>query len=144
MKKLLLTAFIFSTLLSYSQSTTIESYKVFDCDETVYIPGTIFATSGYEYINVYLEKTASTQDAIQLKTSIFSSQTATLPYQQTAQSTSTGVTTVTGNVYQFAKEAGTYTFLIPTSGSKFMRIDAKKATDAGTASTVETLISKVK
>ena len=144
MKKLLLVLFLFCSLLSYSQSTTIESYKVFDCDETVYTTGSIFATSGYEYINVYLEKTASTADAIQLKASIFSSLTATLPYQQTSQSTSTGVTTVTGNVYQFAKEAGTYTFLIPTAGSKFMRIDAKKATDSGTASTVETLISKVK
>jgi hypothetical protein len=144
MKKLVLVLFLFCSLLGFSQSTTIESYKVFDCDETVYTTGTIFATSGYEYINVYLEKTASTQDAIQLKASLFSSLTATLPYQQTSQSTSTGVTTVTGNVYQFAKEAGTYTFLIPTSGSKFMRIDAKKATDSGTASTVEMLISKVK
>ena len=144
MKKLVLVLFLFCSLWGFSQSTTIESYKVFDCDETVYTTGSIFATSGYEYINVYLEKTASTADAIQLKASLFSSLTATLPYQQTSQSTSTGVTTVTGNVYQFAKEAGTYTFLIPTVGSKFMRIDAKKATDSGTASTVETLISKVK
>jgi len=121
------------------QYTAPEAYTTLTPDSTSYDEGAVIDVRGYNTLNYMFVKTASgaidgsTPDGSHLKVIFLLTADGVADYQENFEAVpSTGVTVVSPKVYSYVLGATIGVLSIDTKGMPFMRIDAAKATDAGT------------
>jgi len=134
---------VFSINEPFAMATDAIPYTTFAPDDTTYDEGTVIDMRKYNTLNFLYSKTVSTADDSLIKAIFLATSDGTVDYQETSLGTpSSGITTISANVYQRDKAALVEMLSIPSRGLPFMRIDVAKATDTGTDSTFTTYIQK--
>ena len=123
----------------WTRYTSPLAYTVFAPNNTAYDEGGVLDVRGYNTLNIYYSKTASTADDNYIKFNGLLTSDATVDYQQTSFGTPTaGVQAVSENLYQIGSGAAVNMLTVPLNGIPYCRFDFAKVTDNGTDSTFTT------